>query len=259
MRCCVLGSGSRGNATFISAGNTSILIDAGLSGLEVRRRLAAIGEDFSKLTAILVTHEHRDHISGVPVLSRKGRLPVFANAATYKSAGSNLNGIFAFREFDTGVSFCFQELEIHPFSISHDTADPVGFVVSDGRVSCGYCTDIGMVSSLVRHRLAGCQGLVLESNHDLEILKNGPYPPFLKQRVRGKQGHLANDDAALLVRELVRHGLRQVVLAHLSEINNRPEIALATVNRLLDNGGETAERPLVTLASQDRVSEVVRI
>lgn len=256
MQFCVLGSGSKGNATYIAAGGTAILIDGGLSGVEVQRRLAAIGVDFESLSAILVTHEHNDHIRGVPVLSRRGKLAVFANSATYGGAGKGLDNLYARHEFETGTSFEWHGLWIHPYSISHDTADPVGFVVSDGRLSMGYCTDTGTVSKLMAHRLSCCQGLVLESNHDLELLHNGSYPPFLKQRVRSNKGHLANGDAAGLLGALAHDSLQHVVLAHISESNNRPELVMQMVHDRLGSLLETYSFR-ISLASQDAPGELV--
>jgi phosphoribosyl 1,2-cyclic phosphodiesterase len=254
MRFCVLASGSSGNATYVASGDTAILIDAGLSGIEIERRLAAIGVDFSTIGAILVTHEHSDHIRGVAVLSRRGKIPVFANPATLAGAGSALDKLHACLEFDTGVPFEFQDLQVHPFAVSHDTADPVGFVISDGCCTLGQCTDTGTVTRLMRHRLAGCNALVLESNHDPELLKNGPYPPFLKQRVRSNQGHLANSEAAEFLGELVHERLEHVVLAHLSETNNLPALAYETaISRLAD----TLPAPKVSVASQHRPAELV--
>lgn len=263
MRFCVLGSGSKGNATYIQAGGTAILIDAGFSGVEIKRRLAEIEVDLSSIAAIFVTHEHNDHVRGVPVLSRQGNIPVFANPATFKAAGSRLAKLSAACEFDTGTAFRFQDLLIHPFSISHDTADPVGFMISDKRVTLGYCTDTGTVSRLMRHRLAGCHGLILETNHDPDLLKNGSYPPFLKQRIRSNKGHLANMEAALFLKELLHDGLEQVVLAHISESNNRPEIAYQTVCEVIGNGsaaaGSRCRLPRVSVAVQDRAGEVFEL
>lgn len=264
MRFCVLGSGSKGNATYIKVGDTAILIDAGFSGIEIKRRLAAVGEDFSSLDAILVTHEHNDHIRGVPVLSRQGGIPVFANNATYSAAGDRLDKLASCRSFDTGVSFVFQDVTIHPFSISHDTADPVGFIISDGLLSLGYCTDTGAVSRLMAHRLAECHGLILETNHDPEMLKKSAYPPYLKQRIRGKQGHLANRDAALFLKHLLHDGLEHVVLAHISESNNSPDVAFSEVMSVIGgngNGSGISDFPAlnVSVAAQNRPGEMIRL
>jgi phosphoribosyl 1,2-cyclic phosphodiesterase len=236
MQFCVLGSGSKGNTTYVASGDTAILIDAGFSGVEIQRRLAAIGVDFSAIDAILVTHEHNDHIRGVPVLSRRGQLPVYANRGTME-AGSSLIDLHRFHEFETGAPFQIKDLHVHPFAVCHDTRDPVGFVITDDRCSLGYCTDTGRITRLIHHRLTGCQGLILESNHDPELLKNGPYPLFLKQRVAGKEGHLANHEAAAFLRELVHDHLSHVVLAHLSETNNLPSKAReASLAALPSNG-----------------------
>ncbi len=260
MQFCVLGSGSKGNATYVTSGSTSLLIDNGFSGREIKSRLNVIGVDISSLTAILVTHEHGDHIQGVGVLSRQGGLPVYANPATHAAAGPTLKKLSACCEFETGTTFMINDLEIHPFSVSHDTADPVGFVFSNGRASLGFCTDTGMVSRLMRHRLARCNGLVLESNHDPLLLKESSYPPYLKQRIRGNKGHLANQESARFLLDLWHPGLEHVVLAHLSDANNRPELAyqeaLRAITPLAGNG---PRRPLLTLGCQDRVGELVRL
>ncbi|UCD65802.1 MAG: MBL fold metallo-hydrolase [Deltaproteobacteria bacterium] len=258
MRFCVLGSGSKGNATYLESGETSILIDAGMSGIELQKRLSYIGVDLSEIDAILVTHEHNDHVQGVGVLSRRANIPVFANTATFSAASKIINKLFSYNEFETGGSLYIQNLEIHPFSISHDTEDPVGFRISDGRVSFGYCTDTGKVSRLMQHRLASCQALVLESNHDIAMLQNGTYPPYLKQRIRSNQGHLDNVEAAILLNELVHEKLQHVVLAHLSEENNHPEIAYHAAVEALHNNPLCKETGIrVSVASQGCIGELV--
>lgn len=226
MQFCVLGSGSRGNCTLVEGGGTALLIDAGFSGREIRRRLAMLGRRPETLAAVLVTHEHNDHISGVGVVSRLAGIPVFANPATHRAAAGKLGKPFAIREFGTGERFELGGLQIHPFAVSHDSADPVGFVISDGECRLGYCTDTGRITRLIEHHLAQCHALILESNHDPRMLREGPYPLSLQQRVRSGQGHLANEDAGGLLRKLAGGVLRHVVLAHLSEINNLPELAL---------------------------------
>jgi len=260
MRFCVLGSGSKGNATYLESGETSILIDAGMSGIELQRRLSSIGVELSAIDAILVTHEHNDHVQSVGVLSRRANIPVCANSATFSAASKTINKLYAYNEFETGTSFHFRNLEIHPFSISHDTEDPVGFRISDGSFSFGYCTDTGKVSRLMLHRLASCQGLVLESNHDIEMLQNGTYPPYLKQRIRSGQGHLDNVEAAAFLRELAHEKLQHVVLAHLSEENNHPEIAMHAAMKSLHNNSECPEAAIrISVASQGCVGELVSL
>ena len=260
MRFCVLASGSRGNATYIESGKTRILIDAGMSGKELQRRLAVIEVDIAAIDAIMVTHEHNDHIHGVGVLSRRVGIPVFANAATFAAAARTVHRLSAYNEFETGVSFQFHGLEIHPFTISHDSADPVGFRISNGTHSLGYCTDTGRVSQLIRQRLASCQALVLESNHDIEMLQKGTYPPYLKQRIRSSQGHLDNGLASAFLEELLHEDLQHVVLAHLSEENNRPEIAYRLAVAALESNPNVKGRGLrVSVACQERVGELIHL
>ena len=260
MKFCVLGSGSRGNATYLEAGGTSMLIDAGMSGIELQKRLSAIGVELAAIDAILVTHEHNDHIQGVGILSRRACIPVYANSATFSAAARIVNRLFSYNEFETGGTFFFRNLEIHPFSISHDTEDPVGFRISDGEVSFGYCTDTGKVSRLMLHRLASCQALVLESNHDIEMLHNGTYPPYLKQRIRSSHGHLDNTQTAVFLKELVHKKLQHVVLAHLSEENNHPEIAFhAAAEALNSNPGCRGDTVQISVACQGSVGELISL
>ena len=260
MRFCVLGSGSRGNATYLESGGTAVLIDAGMSGRELQKRLAAIDVELSALHAILVTHEHNDHVQSVGVLSRRAKIPVYANPATFSAASKTVNRLISYNEFETGTLFHCQDLEVHPFSVSHDTQDPVGFRISDGNVSLGYCTDTGKVSRLMLHRLASCQALILESNHDIEMLQNGTYPPYLKQRIRSGQGHLDNIEAATFLQGLAHEKLQHVVLAHLSEENNHPEIALHAAVKALHGNSHCQEAPIrISVASQAYVGELISL
>jgi len=261
MRFCVLGSGSKGNATFVESGQTRLLIDAGFSGKEIERRLAEIGVEPETLSGLLITHEHGDHIKGAAILSRRFRLPVFINAATLAAAGPVLDNLPHCQAFVTGETFVFQDFQIHPFAISHDAADPVGFLLNDGSLLMGYCTDTGVVSRLMQHRMSSCHGLVLECNHDPDLLRNGPYPPSLQQRVRGNTGHLANADAAGFLSDILHDGLEHVVLSHISETNNHPDLAqeamAAVLETLRGQRGDDCPVPVISLAHQDRVGEVV--
>ncbi|MDH3359412.1 MAG: MBL fold metallo-hydrolase [Desulfobulbaceae bacterium] len=254
MRFCVLASGSKGNSTYLETGSTRILIDAGLSGKEIERRLAAIQIDPASLSAIIVTHEHHDHICGVGVLSRRFQLPVFANEATLLAGGKTLQKLSQWQPFVTGDIFSFQDVSIHPFLISHDAADPVGFCIEDGNHSLGYCTDTGKISHLMHHRLSRCQGLILESNHDPVMLQSGPYPEYLKQRVRSNVGHLPNHEAAQFIDSLKHEHLRHVVLAHISDTNNHPDLVWAAVR-----GAMPDNMPNISLACQEQVGEVVSL
>lgn len=225
MRFSILGSGSKGNSVYIEAKDTSILIDAGFSGKQLEHRLSKIDRDIFQVGAICLTHEHNDHIIGAGIVSRRVKIPVFANDGTFAGAQRKIGKLHKRCSFTTGDPFVFQDLEIRSFRTLHDTNDPVGFVISDGEHSLGYCTDTGKVTHLMAARLRGCDALILEFNHDLEMLKNGPYPLALQQRVRSSHGHLANNDAAAFLTQLIDDQLKYVVLAHLSETNNLPEIA----------------------------------
>lgn len=243
----VLGSGSCGNCIYVESEQSSILIDAGFSGKEIAKRIESIGRSIEKLDAIFLTHEHNDHIQGAGVLSRRYDLPIYANEGTFKGADKRLKKLFKKETFVTGDRIQFKDLMIKPFCISHDTLDPVGYIISSGDVSLGCCTDTGKISHLMEHHLAGCNGLVLEFNHDPEMLKTGPYPPSLKQRVKSIHGHLANGDAARFLSQIVHEQLHHVVLAHLSETNNNPILALEEVRNCLGN----VSAPKIYLAGQD--------
>jgi phosphoribosyl 1,2-cyclic phosphodiesterase len=256
MKICVLGSGSRGNCTLVESGGTTLLIDAGFSGIEIQRRLNVIGRDFDSITAILMTHEHNDHISGVGVVSRRCRVPVHANPATHLAAEGRVGKLFSRCEFGTGESFEVGGLHVHPFAVSHDTADPVGYVISDGKNSVGYCTDTGKVTTLIEYHLRKCDVLVLESNHDPGMLRDGPYPLYLQQRVRSNQGHLANGDTGKLLQKLAGNSLNHVVLAHLSEVNNLPELAMQSAAKYL---GQYMECIRVVPATQHSPCDVISL
>lgn len=227
MRFSVLGSGSKGNSVYIESDGTGLLIDNGFSGKELERRLTSIGRNLDKISAICLTHEHNDHVSGAGIISRRCKIPVHANVGTFRGAEKKTGKLHRRVEFNTGDTVAIGNLEVQSFAVSHDTADPVGFVISDGKQYLGYCTDTGMVTRLMKLRLSGCHGLIIEFNHDPEMLRNGPYPLMLQQRVRSNQGHLANSEGAGLVAEILHSRLRYCVLAHLSETNNSPALALA--------------------------------
>lgn len=255
MRFSILGSGSRGNSVFIESGRTAILIDAGFSGKEIHTRLQSIGRDLSDIRALCITHEHNDHICGVGVIARRCGIPTYANPGTFVGGDKKIGEIKKRMEFETGDILQIDDLEVRSFRISHDTADPVGFVISDGKVSLGYCTDTGQVSRLIATRLAGCNGLILEFNHNLAMLKNGPYPLPLQQRVRSSQGHLCNEDAAELLAQLIGDQLRIAVLAHLSETNNTPELARAAALQAVVEWGNTS----LVVASQEKSLPLMEI
>lgn len=255
MKFSVLGSGSRGNCTVVKAGSTRLLIDAGFSGKEIDRRLNMVGIDARSLTAIVVTHEHDDHIRGIGVLARRFNIPIYANAATHRAAAPKINHLPIAREFGVGESFAINEFSVHPFAVSHDAVDPVGFIISDGRRQLGYCTDTGMVTRLIQHHLQQCQAVILEANHDVEMLRNGPYPLLLQQRVLSNQGHLANETSLALASLLAKEQLQLLVLAHLSEINNHPDVVRRVAHHYLSADPTIS----VTLSRQEQPLPLVSL
>jgi phosphoribosyl 1,2-cyclic phosphodiesterase len=232
VRVCILASGSKGNSVYVEAGECKLLIDAGLSALELQRRLGSVGLDSEELNAILISHEHTDHIRGAGALSRKLKIPILVSHQTLKACGTAI-GKAEIVEFESGSSFIFKDLCIDPFPTTHDASDPVGFIVECGDGKFGMATDLGIATRLVKEKLKGCRAVVLESNHDEEMLVNGPYPWHLKQRIKSRHGHLSNDDSAELLDEIIHSGLNAVFLAHLSEVNNDPAIAIEVARNLL--------------------------
>jgi phosphoribosyl 1,2-cyclic phosphodiesterase len=229
MRFSVLSSGSKANCTFVEACGLRFLVDCGLSGKQAEERMAEIGVDPSTLSAILVTHEHSDHINGVGTLSRRYRLPVYANARTME----HISKPRAKELFETGAEFCVGKVRVEPFSIVHDAADPVGFAIYADGLKLVVCTDLGRVTTLVQEHLKGAHAILLESNHDQEMLQSCSYTWELKQRIASTHGHLCNDAAGQLIEEIMHPELFHIVLGHLSENSNTPGLALETANRYL--------------------------
>ncbi len=254
VRLCVLASGSRGNAVHISDGVSTLLFDAGLSGVELERRMNSRGIDPSAIEAIVVSHEHSDHIQGVGILSRRFGARVWVSRPTHAAAEKALGKIDRLSHFDCGRPFQWGGFIIHPFSTSHDAADPAGFTVSRNGCKIGIATDLGVVTNLVRNHLAHCNALVLEANHDPVMLEEGPYPWPLKQRIASRHGHLSNEASQHLLKSLIHPGLQHVILAHLSEQNNSPETALKTVGEAL---GGTGLR--LNVARQDACSQIFEV
>jgi phosphoribosyl 1,2-cyclic phosphodiesterase len=254
VRVEVLGSGSKGNCTFVQGGRSRVLIDAGLSCKEIGRRLGEIGEDPDDLDAVLVTHAHSDHVRGVRVLARKHRLPVACHSVCWRDSKLAEQDLPEWLPLEAGRAFTLGDLEIEPFAVPHDAEPTVGFRMRAEGISVGYCTDLGHVTAVVRDRLSGVQVLVLESNHDLDMLRDGPYPWVLKQRVGGRHGHLSNEASAGLLDELVHSDLAFVALAHLSETNNDAALALSLAEDVLRRHGREDVR--LVAAAQDVVSHV---
>ncbi|HOV84735.1 MAG TPA: MBL fold metallo-hydrolase [Syntrophobacteraceae bacterium] len=227
----LIASGSKGNAILVCSPKTRILVDAGLSARELCKRLEKTCTPANRLDALVLSHEHGDHVRGAGVLSRRFHVPVYLNQGTRENLPEQTGPMESMQIFQSGSPFSVGDLEIHPFSISHDAADPVGFVVEHNAVRLGICTDLGVATQLVRTRLRGCRGIVLEANHDTDLLLNGPYPWELKQRIRGRHGHLSNSDAYELLDTLHHDRLKTVVFAHLSEVNNHPDLVRTGSNR----------------------------
>lgn len=243
MRFASLGSGSRGNATLVEQGNTLVMIDCGFSVRETERRLQRLGRAPEQLTALLVTHEHSDHINGVAAFARKHRLPVWLSAGTRVAWREEADTTHI---FNTHTSFAIGELEVRPFPVPHDAREPAQFVFSNGAHTLGVLTDTGSLTPHIEAQLSGCDALLLECNHDRTMLANGIYPPSLKARVGGDFGHLSNEQSALLLQRIDTGRLQHVVAAHISEKNNTMELAQAT---LCDALG--CETHWVAVAEQD--------
>lgn len=227
MTITTLASGSSGNCILVSHGTTHLLVDAGISCRRVKNALAPLGLTPGDLTAILITHEHSDHISGLATLFKQYHLPVWCS----KGTGRQLEYRIAFlnevlHTFEPGASFPLGGLTVTAFATLHDAADPVGYTFTDGTRKAAIVTDLGVVTPVVENCVRGADLLVAEANHDPGLLMDGPYPYYLKQRISGCHGHLSNADCAALVS---RSGAETVILAHLSAENNRPDLALETV------------------------------
>lgn len=261
----VLASGSRGNCALVQTSRTRILVDAGISCKETFKRLRAQGEDPASLTAIVITHEHCDHVYGLPTLAKKLRIPIFMTGATkqaWAKAMRDDNGAPAdltrHEPFHAGRSFQVGDIAVTPFTIPHDAADPVGFAFRAEGVKIGFATDLGYVPASVRDHLGKCDMLIMESNHDLEMLRVGPYPWSVKQRVMSRVGHLSNDALADFFRNGYDGGAAYVVLAHLSEQNNHPELARRAAEAAL-GPRRTLLHNRVMLASQSESLEPIRL
>ncbi len=235
MRFASLGSGSRGNATVVEQDSTLLLVDCGFSVRETERRLLRLGRDAEQVTAVLVTHEHSDHIGGVALFARKYRVPVWMTPGTRAACRDEPDGI---ELFSSHAAFAVGDLEVTPFPVPHDAREPAQFVFGNGALRLGVLTDTGSLTPHIEQQLGGCDALFLECNHDRAMLADGPYPPVLKRRVGGDFGHLSNDQSAELLRRIDCSRLQHIAAAHLSEKNNTPALARDSVSQALDCGGE---------------------
>jgi phosphoribosyl 1,2-cyclic phosphodiesterase len=259
VKVCVLATSSAGNCTFVGTERSRILIDAGLSAKETCARLAAIGETPESLDAILITHEHSDHVSGLPVLIRWIRkkanrdVPVFLTRLTAPSIDWGDAPYEAVHAFQAGTGFAIGDLHVSSFTIPHDAIDPVGYTVTAHGVKIGLAMDLGYIPDSVKYHLGGSRLLVMESNHDLGMLKVGPYPWAVKQRVMGRRGHLSNEVVAEFIRDDLDGSVETLLLGHLSEHNNHPAIVEQLAAEALD---QRLFRARLVVAEPRRQSEV---
>lgn len=258
MRISVLGSGSAGNSIFVHAGNTRVLIDAGFSGRAIARRLDLIGVQAEEIDAIVVTHEHSDHIGGVGVYARRYGTPVYMTERTQAACAKILRGKETVYAYDPGQPFHVGDLRVEPFLTVHDAADPVGVAVVDEctGLRLGVATDLGRPTAQIRHALSGCDFLVLEANHDEVLLHTSQYPISVKRRIASSHGHLSNQAAARFAVELLHPRLAGIVLAHLSNECNRAELALSIVGETLQEAGWSGH---LEVARQDQPTDLLDI
>jgi len=234
MRFASLGSGSEGNALVVQAGRTCVLMDCGFTLVDAGARLARLGLAADSISGIVVTHEHGDHVAGVARLARKHSIPVWLTHGTRDAQCDALAGLPNLTEIAPHHSFAIGELQVQPYAVPHDAVEPVQYVFSDGAKRLGVLTDTGCSTPHIEATLSGCDALVLECNHDPEMLANGDYPSSLKQRVGGRFGHLNNAEAAALLARLDNSRLQHIVAAHLSRKNNTRELAVAALSAVLN-------------------------
>ena len=246
MRFACLGSGSEGNGLLVEAGTTRVLIDCGFGIRDTVARLARIGVAPETITAIIVTHEHSDHVGGVAAFAARYETPVWLTFGTLSAVAERFAGLPKVCGFDTHDAFAIDAIEVRPFPVPHDAREPVQFVCSDGHWRLGLLTDLGVSTLHVEASLSGCDALVLECNYDSSMLANGPYPVALKARIAGRLGHLDNRTSGEILAALDRRRLKHVIAAHLSQTNNTPELARGALAEAL-----SCETGWISVATQD--------
>jgi len=265
MDLCSIASGSTGNCIYIGSERAGILVDAGISGKKVEDGLRTMDRSGKDLKGLLITHEHSDHIKGVGVLARKHHLPIYATPGTIRAV-KEAPGIGAideelFHEIHADESFQIEDLTILPFRISHDAAEPVAYRVSHDKQNVAVCTDLGFYDAYIVDHLKGLDAVLLESNHDINMLQVGSYPYYLKQRILGRRGHLSNENAGRLLSEILHDNLKTIMLGHLSKENNYEALAFETVCAEItmgENPYKASDFPIM-VAKRDMPSEVVHI
>lgn len=230
-------SGSSGNCSLLTDGKTNILVDCGTSGKRATESLSKLSVPANRINAIVVTHEHIDHTKGVGILSRKFNIPIYATEGTHARADFGKISYELIHTVSPDITYDINGIGVTPFSIPHDAQDPCGYIFSDGKRRVATATDIGIMTEQIISRLSGCEDILLESNHDIDMLRFGEYPYALKQRILSDVGHLSNKAAAKAAYELIKRGTKHIMLGHLSDKNNMPDIAqMETYNYLTENG-----------------------
>lgn len=264
MNLCSIASGSSGNCIYVGDSDTNILIDAGISGKRVETGLVSIDVDPAKLSGILITHEHSDHISGLGVLARRYKAPIYATAETInailktKCIGKIPDGLLQIIEPD--VDFYINDIKVEPFSISHDASNPVCYTFEQNGHKVGMATDLGKYDDYIISKLSGLEALLLEANHDINMLQVGAYPYYLKQRILGDRGHLSNENSGRLICEIMNDKLKHIFLGHLSQENNYAELAYETVKVEIEKGLEGfCDGLKLTVANREEPSELVTV
>jgi phosphoribosyl 1,2-cyclic phosphodiesterase len=253
---CTLASGSKGNSLYFGSDKTRVLIDVGLSVKALKDKLEEIQVPIDSIDAVLITHEHSDHIKGLEQFVKQYDVPVIANHETAKAICDLIKVKPRFKIFCTGEQFQFNDLVFKPFSVQHDTIDPVGFILQLEKFKLGLCTDLGCVTSTILHALKELDYLILEANHKIDLVHASSRPDVYKQRVLSRLGHLSNDMTAKVIESVYHQGLKKVFLAHLSEECNTPEIALEMVKTYLD---EKEIQMQLQIAHQEQISEFIAI
>ena len=253
---CPLASGSSGNVVYFGTQKVKILFDVGITFKNIRERLAQIEVDIEEIDAVMITHEHIDHVRGLEMIVKKLDIPIFCNSDTAKAICQMIDVRPKFKIFSTGESFTFADIEIHPFSIQHDTLDPVAFTLHVEGKKFGICTDLGFATKLVEMNLKNCDYLYLEANHEEEMVHASSRPILYKQRVLSRQGHLSNRSAGDLLANIHHEGLKHVYLAHLSTECNTPETAMNTVKGILSKKGKEVD---MSIAYPDKPGKIIAL
>lgn len=265
MRLCSIASGSSGNCIYVGSENTHLLVDTGISRKRIEEGLNSLEIKGEELDGILITHEHADHIQGLGVFTRKYQIPIYATPGTlrgiksYKGLGKMPEGLY--REIKVNSKFTLGDIEVHPFTISHDANEPSGYRFEHGEKKIAVATDLGKYDAYTVEKLKDLNAILLESNHDLHMLEVGPYPYYLKQRVMGDRGHLSNELSGRLLCDILHSNLQNVVLGHLSKENNYAELAYETVKLevTLGNNPYKGDEIPISVAKRDGVSEVITV